>query len=170
MILSNSNQHLWYQKLQQSIQQQIKKLYCQIRIPEKESLSMFPEHISIFPPKYPGMPICYHPSCGLCCNCSDSSMLQQFYRRVILIPKLQRSEYLSMLSHAYVFSFFCFWKLICFRSVMLDPFPFGMGVTALESFSLGLPIVTLPYFQVLLLFPCPSSNFWWSSSRPQLWS
>jgi predicted O-linked N-acetylglucosamine transferase (SPINDLY family) len=31
---------------------------------------------------------------------------------------------------------------------MLDPFPFGMGVTALETLSMGIPIVTLPSKQV----------------------
>lgn len=35
---------------------------------------------------------------------------------------------------------------------MLDPYPFGMGVTALESFYFGLPVVTLPFYQVFDIF------------------
>jgi predicted O-linked N-acetylglucosamine transferase (SPINDLY family) len=34
--------------------------------------------------------------------------------------------------------------------VVLDSYPFGMGVTALEAFAMGTPVVSLPSYQVQL--------------------
>ena len=38
-----------------------------------------------------------------------------------------------------------------YSTVILDPFPFGMGVTALEALALGIPVITLPTRQTV---PC----------------
>jgi hypothetical protein len=102
VILYSSNQHLWYQKLHRVIEQQVKKLYCQVKLSQEEALSVFPEHetSASLLRQYPGAPICYQPSCGFCCDCADSSVLQKIFKRLVLRPKLARDEYLSMLTHA----------------------------------------------------------------------
>jgi protein O-GlcNAc transferase len=49
--------------------------------------------------------------------------------RIIWVRRLQQPEFMSLLNVV---------------DVMLDPFPYGGGVTSLEAFSFGIPLVTLP--------------------------
>lgn len=105
IILFNNNQYLWYQKLYRSIQLSIKKLYCQTNLVDG-SLFMFPENydnsiptssMSYFSYDNINDQQCYRPSCGFCCDCSDSIGLELIYKRIILLPKMSRDEYLSTL-------------------------------------------------------------------------
>ena len=113
IILYNTNQLLWYQKLHRSILQSIKKLYCQIKFVD-DSLDMFPEHSDFStPPIFSSSSStsfsfsinnnadqqCYHLSCGFCCDCADSIGLESIYKRLIFLPKMQQDEYLSILPH-----------------------------------------------------------------------
>ncbi|ETV91270.1 hypothetical protein, variant 1 [Aphanomyces invadans] len=43
-----------------------------------------------------------------------------------------------------------FMQLLAIADVMIDPFPFGGGVTTLDAFAAGLPVVTLPSRQSVL--------------------
>ena len=50
-------------------------------------------------------------------------------QRIVLLPKLGRAEFAALL------------RLAC---VALDPYPFGGGVTTLETLAEGTPVVTYP--------------------------
>lgn len=52
--------------------------------------------------------------------------------RIVFLPRLNSTEFLGLMRRA---------------TVMLDPFPFGGGVTSLEGFSVCAPIVTAPALQ-----------------------
>jgi len=49
--------------------------------------------------------------------------------RIWFLPRLQQDEFLSFLTTV---------------DVLLDPFPYGGGLSSLEAFSFGVPVVTLP--------------------------
>lgn len=125
LILYSSNQRLWFEKLRRSVELQVKRLVCQTSI-TPEALYDFPE-TDIYDSF-----ACVSAGCDMCCECVDSAVVHPISRRLVMLPKLSRESYHRVLLQ---------------RSVVLDPFPFGMGVTALESFSLGVPIITLPMYQ-----------------------
>lgn len=54
---------------------------------------------------------------------------QDSLRRILFVPSLTRGEFASLVDSS---------------TILLDPFPFGGGVTSLEAFSLCKPVVTLP--------------------------
>jgi protein O-GlcNAc transferase len=56
--------------------------------------------------------------------------------RILWLGSLKSDEYLSMLAVG---------------DIMLDPYPFGGGVTILESFAMSTPILTLPRLVRVLL-------------------
>lgn len=55
--------------------------------------------------------------------------LKKIMKRIIFVDSLSPTEYLSLLG---------------IGDVMIDPFPFGGGVTTLESLAVGTPTITLP--------------------------
>jgi protein O-GlcNAc transferase len=61
--------------------------------------------------------------------CNHSSTSGGGLCRVLFKAALEHDAYLALLESA---------------SVMLDPFPFGGGVTTLEALAMGTPVVTLP--------------------------
>ena len=80
--------------------------------------------------------------------------------RLLFMEKLAKEEFYALLLLRSLLSYFisiissfvlCTLRLYACTatsSVVLDSFPFGMGVTALEAFSAGAPVVTLPVAQV----------------------
>ena len=49
--------------------------------------------------------------------------------RIVFLPHLEQAE---------------FFNLLLLADVVLDPFPYCGGISSLEAFSLGVPVVTLP--------------------------
>ena len=52
--------------------------------------------------------------------------------RIVLLPRLSREQFAALLSVA---------------TIALDTFPFGGGVTTLETLARGTPVLTLPFKQ-----------------------
>lgn len=63
---------------------------------------------------------------------NSTQSIEGLLGRIVWLPSLAPQEYLSLMAAG---------------EVMLDPFPFGGGVTALESLSVCTPVVSLPLAQ-----------------------
>ncbi|KAH9113248.1 hypothetical protein AeMF1_012521 [Aphanomyces euteiches] len=65
----------------------------------------------------------------------DATLGLSLSRRIIFLQTMPYDQFMQLLSVA---------------DVMLDPFPFGGGVTTLDAFALGLPVITLPSRQTVV--------------------
>ncbi|DBA05269.1 TPA: hypothetical protein N0F65_007431 [Lagenidium giganteum] len=64
-----------------------------------------------------------------------SSIGRSNYRRILFFSTMPYSDFMGLLGTA---------------AVILDPFPFGGGVTTLDALALGIPVVTLPSAQTVV--------------------
>ena len=77
--------------------------------------------------------------------------VEELYTRFVFVPKLQHPDYLKFVSftcgHLAVLYFpvrFLFNFFIFYRTVFLNTFPFGAGVTTSEALSMCVPVLVLP--------------------------
>ncbi|KAF4318001.1 hypothetical protein BBO99_00007343 [Phytophthora kernoviae] len=87
-------------------------------------------------------------------------MLRQAQLDVVVYPELGMDEWTVLLSHHRIAPVQCvFWghpitsgfqALLGLADVILDPFPFGGGVTTLDALHLGVPVITLPAAQSIV--------------------
>lgn len=94
VVLYSDNQRLWFEKLRRSIEQEVKRLHCTIS--PTDALYMFPRT------KGKNDLECLAPSCGMCCDCPDVSVLHAVTRRLVLQPKVSREGFYDMLKHGWV--------------------------------------------------------------------
>ncbi|CAE7559136.1 unnamed protein product, partial [Symbiodinium microadriaticum] len=91
VILYSQNQRLWFEKLRRSVEQEAKRLHC--KISASDALYTFPES------RVQNDMECLAPSCGMCCDCADVSVIHSLTRRLVLKPKVDRDKFYYLMQY-----------------------------------------------------------------------